>query len=165
MAMVNASRGTGPAPTLRQALSRWSAVAAIISAFLLDTWIEATTHSDLALLLYLLPIGLTLHTFGPRPAYLLCLLAALVGTAPPLFTVLRFLLLALLVAAASHHLLTLRHTRSQVRRLHQLLPLCPDCGQLLCQDGQWRHPEQALQQLPSLQSLAYHICPSTTPTD
>jgi hypothetical protein len=152
-------RGKGPLPPLRQPLSRWSAAIAIIAAFALDYWIDATTTSDLALLLFLIPAGLALYNFGPLPAYLVCFLAALVGQAPSLTTAARFLLLALLTALASRSLSSLRASQDRLRRLSELLPLCANCGQILCQDGQWRSLEQAILHIPSPPSLANHTCP------
>ena len=127
-----------------RSLSRWSALAGILVAFAGASWLATATTSELARLSFLLPIGLTLQNFGALSAYSLAFLASLVGL-PPLWTATsHFLLLVFVTALASRHLQFLRQTSEQNRYLAQLLPLCPNCGQLLCHDGQWRSLEQAI---------------------
>ena len=113
-------------------------------AFAGASWLATATTSELARLSFLLPIGLTLQNFGPFSAYSLAFLASLVGL-PPLWTATsHFLLLVSVTALASRHLQFLRQTRERNYFLAQLLPLCPNCGQLLCHDSQWRSLEQAI---------------------
>ena len=163
--MALASRGPAHYRSSRHALSRWSAVAVVILLIALVYWIDFFITSDLLVLLYLFPIGLTLHTFGALPAYALCLTAALLGAHSPFSKLIHFLILAILVCAASYSMESLRLSRDRFRRLSQLLPLCPDCGQLLCHDGQWRSVEQAIQHKSSVDFLSHQGCHSTPPTD
>jgi len=131
-------------------------VLGILVAFAVAFWLASATTSELALLSFLLPIGLTLRNFGPLPAYSLSFLASLVGLPPLWLAIGHFLLLVFVTALASHHLQFLRQTRERHRLLTVLLPLCPNCGQLLCDDGQWRPLEQAILHLPSQRSN--HSC-------
>ena len=127
-----------------RSISSWSALAGILVAFAGASWLATATTSELARLSFLLPIGLTLQNFGPFCAYSLAFLASLVGL-PPLWTATsHFLLLVFVTALASRHLQFLRQTRERNRFLTKLLPICPNCGQLLCHDGQWRPLEQAI---------------------
>lgn len=128
----------------------------ILVAFAGAAWLTTSTRSELSLLSFLLPIGLALCNFGPPSAYLGCLLASVVGFPPLWPEICHFLLLALITALASRHLQDLRQSREQHRRLAALLPLCPNCGQLLCHDGQWRPLHQAILHPPSKQSQ--HSC-------
>jgi hypothetical protein len=58
-----------------------------------------------------------------------------------------------------------RSIRDQLRHLSTLLPLCPNCGQVLCHDGQWRFLEQLLQNPRLNGTLPHHPCsiPPTPP--
>jgi hypothetical protein len=145
-------------------LSRWSAAAGIALAFAAVSWIVYSFTSDRILLIFLLPIGLTLYNFGAPAAFFACLLAALLHPWQSLTsTALNALFFLLLTAVASRFLIANRRRQEQLRSLSALLPLCPNCGQLRCHDGQWRSLEQLLQnpQLPG--ALPSHSC--STPVD
>jgi hypothetical protein len=139
-----------------KSMSCWSTVLGILVAFAGASWLVTSTSNELTLLSFLLPIGLALYNFGPPSAYVGCLLASLVGFQPLWPTIGHFALLAFFTALASRHLHFLRHTRERQRRLSELLPLCPNCGELLCHDGQWRPFDQALLHLSS--QRPHHTC-------
>ncbi len=153
----------------RQALSRWSAIAAILASFGLACAIARASSSDLTLLPFLLPIGLTLANLGTTAAYIVSPLAAFAWRtahqplAPPWATVALALLFALFTFLASRQQRRSRHRQDQLRHLSSLLPLCPNCGQLLCHDGHWHSLEQLLHNPRLPGPLPSHPC-STAPT-
>jgi hypothetical protein len=160
----------------------WSAAVAIALAFAAAYSINHFTPPDLNVFpLYLIPIGLTLFNFGFTWATLACLLAALLGFQAELVAAstfgrtysfpwipLQVWAVRGLVYLLITWLLTL-HTRSRQIARHRLdtlkglLPLCPDCGMLLCHDGQWRSAEAIDADPGSLPPLPEHGCQPSHP--
>jgi hypothetical protein len=159
-----------------KAFSRWSAIAAIFALYGLVGALSHAVRSDLTLLPYLLPLGLTLYNFGPPAAYASCPPAALAWlTLHPPFVYPSLpspwaalglsLFFALFTLLATRQQRRSRHIRDQLRHLSTLLPLCSNCGQVLCHDGQWRSFEQLLLNPRLTSPLPHHPCsiPSTAP--
>jgi hypothetical protein len=44
---------------------------------------------------------------------------------------------------------TSRRSQQQLERLRRILPICPNCGRMLCVDGQWRHLDDILNNIPA----------------
>lgn len=159
----------------RQHLSRWSALAAILASFALACLLARALSTDLTLLLFLLPIGLLLYGFGPFPAYAVCPLAVLTwrsvhqplapAWSSPWSILALTLLFGFFILVVSRQQRRSRQLHDQQRQLTALLPLCPNCGQLLCHDSQWRTFEQLLQNPPLAGSLPHHPCITDGPTD
>ena len=154
-----------------QHLSRWSALVAIFASFFLACALARALPSDLTLLIFFLPIWLLIHNIGPVCAYGFCPLAVLAWRSlqhPLALTWNSFwsisvfsLFLGLLSLAAYRLQLSSRQLRDQQRQLTAFLPLCPNCGHMLCHDGQWRSFEQLLQKPPLVGSLPHHPCVHT----
>ena len=148
----------------RHISSRLSAIAGILLALCFAYAIDRATDSEITFFLYLFPIGLTIYYFGLRAAYVVCSFAALIwlGAQPwqgiyaaAAFRALLFFLLSLL---ATRHQRAYRCSRDKLLAITQLLPLCPNCGQLFGLDGHWSLPER-LHPTPSpLDAMTSHAC-------
>jgi|694.fasta_scaffold02545_8 hypothetical protein len=155
-------------------LSRWSAVLSVALAFGVVYAIDRCTSNELSLFpLYLIPIGLALFNFGPVAGYGASALASLLWLNAELLSPSRaysqawiplqamaarglvFLLITWLLCLYTSSNRTARH---RLNNLQRVLPICHDCGSILCHDGQWRSLEQVIQNPSSIVSLPAHHC-------
>jgi hypothetical protein len=161
----------------------WSAAVAIALAFAAVYSLDRFTPPDLLLFpLYLIPIGLTLFNYGSAWATLACLLAALLGFQAELLAARTFgrtfsypwiplqvwavrgLVYLLITWLLSLYTRSKQIARHRIDTLKRLLPLCPDCGMLHCQDGQWRSLETIFSDPgSSFPPLPRHGCQSSHP--
>lgn len=128
------------------------AAVAVVAILLLVYGLDRYTHQEFSLFpLYLIPICVGAIQLGAAAGYLLCFLSSLVWLIAAGQTITYTQPLAPLIGMLSRafvfflitYLLLLyrsisRRSLEQLQRLQLLLPICPDCGCILCVDGQWR---------------------------
>jgi hypothetical protein len=146
-----------------------AAVFGLVAAFDNFTGYEVTSFH-----VYLIPIGLAFFYFGKKGGYLACVVAVAIWGANDLATghvypnvwlliwglFSRFLVYLLLVYGLSVYAKTVRVHRRRVEELERLLPLCHGCGRVLSSTGEWKTPEQVLEEegdkLPECPDCAQH---------
>lgn len=85
------------------------------AALLLVFWLDLVVSNDVSLFpLYLLPIGIATYSLGGKGGYLVCLLQPGVDSIP------------------GHVVAGL--LAEQLDLLKSEMPICPDCGQILCRN-------------------------------
>jgi len=155
-------------------LSRWSAVAAVALAFGAVYAIERFNSNELTFFpLYLIPIVLALFNFGPVAGYAASVMACLFSLNAELVSplqafyhhwipvqamVARGLVYVLITWLLCFYSSRNRSAQQRLNNLKCILPICPDCGRILCHDGQWRVLEQVIQNPSSIGSLPAHHC-------
>jgi hypothetical protein len=123
-----------------------------LASLLVVYWLDLSVYQEFSLFpLYLLPILISLFWLGRYPAYIFCFLSSLFwliaalqsnfysSTVAPyigmfsrlfFFTTTTYLILL--------YQQTTRRCQDQLNQLRRILPICPNCGRMLCIDGQWR---------------------------
>lgn len=135
--------------------------AALLLVFLLDL----NTSNELSLFpLYLLPIVIATYRNGSRAGYLACVFASLAWLLASLIAssysqtwiaVQGMLSRSLVFLIVTHLLIKNKNLRDDaietLDRLKSAMPICPDCGKILCYDGNFRSLEKII--VNPLQSL------------
>lgn len=108
--------------------------------------------------IYLLPVGMAFFNFGPRGGYIAAIIAAALWTWCDLLSghpyvheglryengAMRLVVYAIFVYGLTLYSDTVAVHRKRLEETRRLIPICHGCGKILCSDGKWRMPEEAL---------------------
>jgi hypothetical protein len=108
--------------------------------------------------IYLLPIGIAFFNFGRRGGYIAATVSAVLWTWSDLLSghpythevlryengAMRLLVYLIFVYGLSLYSETVAVHRRRLEETRRLIPICHGCGKVLCGDGVWRRPEEAL---------------------
>jgi hypothetical protein len=125
------------------------------AVFLLD-W--KTGYEVSSFPVYLLPIGMAFFNFGARGGYIAALIGAALWTWSDILSghpyahellryengAMRLLVYVIFVYGMSLYSETVAVHRRRLEETRRLIPICHGCGKILCSDGKWRMPEEAL---------------------
>lgn len=128
----------------------------VFAAVFLFDWLSGYEVSSFPV--YLLPIGIAFFNFGRRGGYIAAFIATVLWTWSDWLSghayahevlryengAMRLVVYMIFVYGLSLYSETVAVHRRRLEETRRLIPICHGCGKILCSDGKWRMPAEAL---------------------